>query len=89
MIAADKLAAVGEAARASADIAALRGQFPELHFTVCSDDDVSPNYRPALELGEWNLYYIAGADGHCLSMTNDPEMATGILLAEKVADEDD
>ncbi|WP_227817521.1 DUF6129 family protein [Nitrogeniibacter aestuarii] len=89
MIATEQLNAVAEAARAKADIAALREQFPALHFTECSDDDVSPNYRPAIDAGKHYLYYIAGADGHCLSMTNDPEMATGILLAEKAEDEDD
>jgi len=89
MIASEQLNAVAEAARAKADIATLREQFPALHFTECSDDDVSPNYRPAMDAGDHYLYYIAGADGHCLSMTNDPEMATGILLAEKAEDEDD
>jgi len=89
MIANDQLTAVAEAARAHADIAALRTQFPTLHFTECSDDDVSPNFQPAMDAGNRYLYYIAGADGHCLSMTNDPEIATGILLAEKAEDEDD
>ena len=84
MIANEQLTAVGEAARAKADISAIRAQFPDLHFTVCSEDDVSPNYTPVLDAGDWQLYYIAGASGHCLSLTNDPEIATGILLAEKV-----
>lgn len=88
MIGAEQLAAVAEAARAKADLAALRTRFPDLHFTECSDDDVSPNFRPASDAGDCYLYYIAGADGHCLSLTNDPEIATGILVAEKV-DEDD
>lgn len=89
MIASEQLNAVAEATRSKAGIAALRERFPTLHFTECSDDDVSPNYRPAMDAGDHYLYYIAGADGHCLSMTNDPEMATGILLAEKAEDEDD
>ncbi|QID19538.1 hypothetical protein G3580_19090 [Nitrogeniibacter mangrovi] len=88
MIAADQLDAVAAAARANPDVAALRAQFPALHFTACPDDDVSPRFRPASDAGTCVLYYIAGADGHCLSMTNDPAIATGLLLAEK-GDADD
>jgi len=84
MIATEQLEAVATAARANADIATIRAQFPDLHFTVCSEDDVSPNYNPAVDAGDWQLYYITGASGHCLALTNHAEMATGILLAEKV-----
>ena len=84
MIAPEQLTAIGEAARAGTDLAAIRAQFPGLHFTICPEDDVSPNDAPALDTGRWLLYYIAGASGHCLSLTNDAALATGLLLAEKV-----
>lgn len=84
MISAEQLAAVTAAARLDAGIAAMRQQFPALHFSACSEDDVSPRYHPASDADGHHLYLIAGASGHCLELTNDPDIATGILLAEKV-----
>jgi len=84
MISAEQLAAVTAAATRDAGIATLRQQFPELHFSICSEDDVSPRYRPASDASSHHLFLIAGASGHCLELTNDPDIATGILLAEKV-----
>jgi hypothetical protein len=34
-----------------------------------------------------DLYFISGSSGHCLALTNNPESATGILVAAKVDDE--
>lgn len=87
MIATEQLAAVAAATRENPSAAALRQRFPGLHFTECSEDDVSPRFRPALELDHHALYLIQGANGHCLALTNDPAAATGILVAEK-GDED-
>lgn len=78
---------IASVARAEPALAALRTAFPGLHFTECSEDDVSPRYRPALELEHHALYLVTGASGHCLELTNDAGMATGILLAAKVDDE--
>lgn len=87
MIAESVLHNVGEAARQDARVGSLRAAFPELHFSECSEDDVSPRYRPALDVGAHTLYYITGATGHCLEITNDAGVATGILIAAKVDDE--
>jgi hypothetical protein len=87
MITPDQLAEVGEATSQDARAASLRERFPALHFTECSEDDVSPLYRPALCLDSYNLYLISGASGHCLALTNDAEAATGILIATKVDEE--
>ncbi|MBT0960510.1 DUF6129 family protein [Denitromonas iodatirespirans] len=79
-----QLAEVGAALAAKASIADLRERFPALHFSSCSDDDVSPRFTAALALDEHRLYLIAGASGHCLTLTHDPAVATGILIADKV-----
>ena len=87
MIAAELLARVGEAAGRGADLAALRAAFPGLHFSECSEDDVSPRYRPALTVDGYALYLVSGASGHCLEMSNDPAAATGLLIARLADDE--
>lgn len=87
MITAAQLAMVGEATLLDARAASLRQRFPDLHFSECSEDDVSPRYKPAFGVAGYDLYLITGASGHCLELTNDADMATGILIAAKVDDE--
>lgn len=87
MISATQLVQVGEATLLDPRAASLRQRFPNLHFTECSEDDVSPRFAPALEVERHALYLISGATGHCLSLTNDAASATGILVAAKVDDE--
>lgn len=67
--------------------ATMRQRFPELHFSECSADDVSPCHRPVLGVDGHELYLIAGASGHCLSLTSDLSSATGVLLAALVDEE--
>lgn len=87
MITPAKLVQVGEAVMLDARAAALRQRFPDLHFTECSEDDVSPLYKSALDVDGYNLYLISGASGHCLALTNDAASATGILVAATVDEE--
>ena len=87
MISPSLLAQVGEAAGIDARVAALRPLFPTLHFSECSEDDVSPRYSPAMSIAGYALYLISGASGHCLALTNEAAIATGILVAAKVDDE--
>ncbi len=61
-------------------VSILRPQFQPLHFTYCMDDDL-PNNNPVLEHPEFNLYLIDGRD-HCLCLTNDFSVATGVVIAE-------
>lgn len=58
----------------------LRDHFPDIHFTYCMDDDVMAA-RPVLETTEFNLYLIDSSQ-HCLSFTQDMELATGVVVAE-------
>jgi hypothetical protein len=86
MITPRQLVDVGESLQLNARIALLRQRFPELHFSECGEDEVSPRYPPALSMECYDLYLISGASGHCLALTNDLDSATGILLAAKVDD---
>ena len=87
MISPSQLAMVGEAALLDARAGSLRRRFPELHFSECSEDDVSPRYKAAFSVEGYSLYLITGASGHCLELTNDPGIATGILIASQVDDD--
>ena len=87
MITPQQLVQVGELTQLNGRIALLRERFPQLHFTECSDDDVSPRYQPALSLDSHHLYLVTGASGHCLELTNEYESASGILLAARVDEE--
>ena len=87
MITPAQLVQVAEATQLDARVASLRQRFPELHFSECSADDVSPRYQPALSVPGYELFLISGATGHCLELTNDAAGATGILVAAQGDDE--
>ena len=72
--------AVGERALDDALLADLRARFPGLHLTVCGDDDVPARLPAVLERPGFNLYLVNGSE-HCLSLTNDPDVAIGVVLA--------
>lgn len=59
----------------------LRGKFNDVHFTFCMDDDVV-TADPVLEQEAFNLYLIDSRN-HCLSFTQDFELATGVVVAER------
>ncbi|NOT10318.1 MAG: hypothetical protein HOP23_00535 [Methylococcaceae bacterium] len=65
-------------------VSALRQQYQPIHFTYCMDDDL-PNNTPVIENKAFNLYLIDGRE-HCLCLTNDFAVATGIVVAEIIAD---
>ena len=78
-----QLVQVGEIILLSSRIDWLRERFPQLHFTECSEDDVSPRHQPALSFDNHDLYLVTGATGECLKLTNDFNKATGILVAAR------
>ncbi|MGO9446328.1 MAG: DUF6129 family protein [Thiobacillaceae bacterium] len=84
MITAEILAAVYDQASAQgpseATLQSLRTGWPTLHFTLCSEDDVSARLAPAVEGRDFNLYLISNTQ-HCLAFTTLPEAATGLVLA--------
>jgi len=67
-------------------ISHLRQAYQGIHFTYCSDDDVT-NGSPVLEKDGFNIYLVDG-NSHCLSMTSSYERATGIVVAEVYPEED-
>ncbi len=58
----------------------LKQGWPDLRFTLCSDDDMPARLPPALKREKFNLYLVNGGE-HCLSLTNDPSHAIGVVLA--------
>ncbi len=65
-------------------LATLRQIYPGIHFTYCMDDDI-PNNEPVLTHDDFNLYLVDGRE-HCLCLTSNPEVATGIVVAEIIPD---
>jgi hypothetical protein len=64
-----------------ATLDSMRGRWPGMHFTLCGDDDVPARLTPVLERPGFNLYLVNGSE-HCLTLTNDPEVAIGVVLAK-------
>ena len=67
-------------------LAVLRQSHPDIHFTYCMDDDINVG-KPVLEKEGFNIYLVDGRE-HCLCLTNDFDVATGVVLAEVIDDED-
>jgi hypothetical protein len=61
-------------------MASLKKAWPDLRFTFCNDDDMPARLPPALKREKFNLYLVNGSE-HCLSLTNDPLQAIGVVLA--------
>jgi hypothetical protein len=61
-------------------VGSLRSHFPDLHFTYCMDDDVV-GAKPVFEDASFNLYLV-NSSSHCLSLTQDMDSASGLVIAE-------
>jgi hypothetical protein len=86
MIAAETLDQIADAAASFGDLnddelASLKQTWPDLRFTICNDDDMPARLSPALRREGFNLYLVNGSE-HCLSLTDDPLQAIGVVLAE-------
>jgi len=62
-----------------ATLSYLRQVYPGLYFTHCLDDDIN-EVEPALRGTGINLYLVDGRQ-HCLRLTEDCQVATGVVLA--------
>jgi hypothetical protein len=85
MIPAETLTAIADAAAAlpvldDAGLAQLRAAWPGMHLTLCSDNDVPVRVPAMHQRPGFNLYLVNGSE-HCLTLTNDPEVAIGVVLA--------
>ncbi|MCX7946657.1 MAG: DUF6129 family protein [Hydrogenophilus sp.] len=68
-------------------IARLRDLHPELHFTLCNADDIPPRRSP-IHRGVGFSLYLVGNTGPCLSLTDEWESASGLVIAiEEPAEE--
>jgi hypothetical protein len=85
MIAPETLRAVAAAAPGR-DVFQLRAAFPGVMFVTCGEDDVPARLTPALETPGYALFLFTNASGHCLEFTDDPEAATGIVVAVRTGD---
>ena len=63
-----------------ATVGKLRLLWPDIHFTHCSEDDIS-QAKPVLENSSFSLYLVDNSN-HCISFTLSNEKATGIVIAE-------
>jgi len=85
MLTAEMLERIANAAAALSNLnenalAGLKQIWPDLRFTLCSDEDMPARMPPALQRAGFNLYMVGGGE-HCLSLTTDPEQAIGVVLA--------
>ena len=65
-------------------VQSMRSNWPGVHFSYCLDDDVC-GVEPVRSVPGVNIYLVDGR-GHCLTLTNDPQAATGLILAEVEAE---
>jgi hypothetical protein len=70
----------GELDLSEASVSHLRREWPGIHFTFCSEDDVPARLAPAMEGQGFNLYLVSNAE-HCVAFTSQLESASGIVLA--------
>ncbi len=64
----------------------LKKDFPGVRFTLCSEDDIHAG-KPVLENEAFDIYLVGSSD-HCLTLTNDYGLATGVVIAEKYPEEE-
>jgi hypothetical protein len=64
----------------------LKQDFPGIRFTLCSEDDIHAG-KPVLEHEGFDIYLVGNSD-HCLTLTNDYTLATGVVIAEKYPEEE-
>ena len=65
----------------------LRQDYPDIRFTYCMDDDVAVNAKAVAERPGFNVYFVDSRE-HCLCLTNNYDIATGIVLAEVIDDDE-
>ena len=67
-------------------LSVLKQDFPNLHFTLCSDDDII-NGKPIQKYPLFNIYLV-NTSQHCAVLTNDADNASGVVIAWRTEDED-
>lgn len=70
------------------DVSAFEGvrqKFPGVRITHCFDDDIVSG-KPVFSRRKFAVYLVGG-DEHCLTLTNDFEIAIGVVIAEILEDD--
>jgi hypothetical protein len=62
----------------------FRQRFPGISYTRCDPSDVDGE-KPYKEFSRFNLYLVSAVN-HCVTMTRDPAVATGIVVVENKAE---
>ncbi len=63
----------------------LKSKYPGIRFTLCSEDDIFTG-KPVIESQGFDIYLV-GSSEHCLTLTNDYDIAAGVVIAEKYDEE--
>lgn len=58
----------------------FRARFPGVSLTRCDPSDVDGE-RPYKEFTRFNLFLVSAVN-HCVTMTRDPAIATGIIVVQ-------
>jgi hypothetical protein len=58
----------------------LRANYPELRFSQCSEDDVPARMQPLLAAEGFDLYLMDTRE-HCITLSNDLNTASGVVIA--------
>ena len=58
----------------------LRETFPEVRFTLCSEDDINAG-KPVVQRDSFDIYLV-GSGESCLCLTNDYDLASAVVIAE-------
>lgn len=61
-------------------LGALKEQFSGIRITACFDDDI--HHGKPVHTSPYYAIYLVGNNEHCLSLTNDYDIATGVVIAE-------
>lgn len=59
----------------------LRQRFQGHHFTICDEDDIC-GPEPHIERPSFDVYLVSSAE-HCLSLTDQLDLATGVVIAQR------
>lgn len=58
----------------------LRADYAELRFSQCSEDDIPARLQPLLAAEGFDLYLMDTRE-HCITLTNDLNAASGVVIA--------
>lgn len=64
----------------------LKQRYPGIRFTFCTEDDITAG-KPVHTDDGFEIYLVGSSDS-CLTLTNDYALATGVVIAENLDDDE-